>query len=202
MRPTAQGRSFVVALGVALMALAGCVGRAPRIEGPLPANLHGLEHWQAHGRLGISSAAGGGSGSFDWLQRGDQADVQIRGPVGIGSIRLELRGGGPRPRLKMETGDGQVLESDAAWRELEARLGAPVPAGYLRYWMLGVAAPGAHAWVEQQAESAVLEQSDWRIDYQRFSEDPGVRVPVRIRASSGDARVRIVVDRWRLGRAQ
>ncbi len=44
-----------------------------------------------------------------------------------------------------------------------------------------------------------LEQGGWRIDYQRFSTEPGARVPVKMSASKGAARVRIVVDRWRLG---
>ena len=49
----------------------------------------------------------------------------------------------------------------------------PVPAGNLRYWMLGVAAPGEHRWHEQNEAGVVtLEQDGWRIDYQRYSTDP------------------------------
>jgi outer membrane lipoprotein LolB len=44
-----------------------------------------------------------------------------------------------------------------------------------------------------------LEQGGWRIDYQRYSTEPGARVPVKMSASNGEARVRIVVDRWQLG---
>lgn len=183
-----------------LVFLAGCAGVAMRPGVPLPADLNDLQRWQAHGRLGISGPESGGSGSFDWQQRGDRADVQIRGPVGVGSVRLQMRGAAANPDLRLETGDGRVLESTAAWDELEARLGAQVPAGNLRYWMLGLAAPGEHRWLEQNAEGVVtLEQGGWRIDYQRYSTDPGARVPVKMRATNGDARVRIVVDRWQLG---
>ena len=150
--------------------------------------------------MGVSSGEGGGSGSFVWQQRDDFADVQIRGPVGVGSVRLQVRGNDADPQVRLQTGNGQVLESTAAWNELEARLGAPVPAGRLRYWMLGLAAPGDHRWIEQAGEGETwLEHDGWRIDYQRFSTDPGARVPVRIRATSGDARVRIVIDGWELG---
>jgi outer membrane lipoprotein LolB len=182
----------------ALMALAACAGVG--VRAPLPEDPGRIERWQAQGRIGVSGPESGGSGSFQWVQRGDRADIQIRGPVGVGSVRMELRGDGPRPDLRLETSDGRRLESDAAWRELEARLGAEVPAGQLRYWLLGVAAPGEHQWREGLGEGAAsLEQSGWRIDYQRYSTEPGVKVPVRLRAASGDARVRIVVDRWRLG---
>jgi outer membrane lipoprotein LolB len=182
-----------------LCMLSACASVTPR-PAPLPTDLNHLDRWQAQGRLGVSGPETGGSGSFDWTQRGDRADIQIRGPVGVGSVRLELRGAGVRPELRLHTSDGRVLEAQAAWDELEARLGAAVPAGQLRYWMLGLAAPGEHEWVGENEEGlTTLEQSGWRIDYQRFSTDPGARVPVKMRAASGDARVRIVVDHWRLG---
>lgn len=187
------------ALLMVLGIVAGCA-TAPRPSAPIPADLHDLERWQARGRLGVSSGEGGGSGSFVWKQHEDFADVQISGPVGLGSVRLQVRGSDSDPQVRLQTSGGQVLESTAAWDELEARLGAPVPAGRLRYWMLGVAAPGDHRWSEPTAEGeTTLEQDGWRIDYQRFSTDPGARVPVRIRATSGDARVRIVIDQWQLG---
>lgn len=186
---------------VLVLLLAGCANLATPPAGEIPANLNELQRWQARGRIGVSGAEGGGSGSFDWQQRGDRADVQIRGPVGIGSVRLEMQGDAADPELKLQTGNGVTLESQAAWDELEARLGAPVPAGSLRFWMLGIPAPGEHQWLESNPEGVTtLEQGGWRIDYQRYSDDAGAHVPVRIRASSGDTKVRIVVDRWQLGR--
>ena len=115
-------------------------------------------------------------------------------------MRLQLRGDPSSPELKLETADGRKLESTAAWDELEARLGAAVPAGNLRFWMLGLAAPGEHQWHEATSDGVVtLEQDGWRIDYQRYSTEPGARVPVKMSASNGEARVRIVIDRWQLG---
>lgn len=189
-----------VSLLLALVVLTGCANLAQRPVTPLPVDLTRLDRWQANGRIGVSGTQGGGSGSFDWQQRGDRADVQIRGPVGIGSVNLQVQGEAADPQLRLQTSDGGKLESQAAWDELEARLGARVPAGSLRFWMLGIAAPGEHQWHEQDLQGVVtLEQGGWRIDYQRYSDDPGAHVPVRIRASNGDTRVRIVVDRWKLG---
>jgi outer membrane lipoprotein LolB len=183
-----------------VVCVAGCAS-VPRPSGvPATIDLEHLDTWHARGRLGVSGPENGGSGSFDWQQRGDRTEVQIRGPVGVGSVRLQLRGDPSSPELKLETADGRRLESAAAWDELEARLGAPVPAGNLRYWMLGLAAPGEHQWHEPAAGGVVtLEQGGWRIDYQRYSTEPGARVPVKMSASNGEARVRIVVDRWQLG---
>jgi outer membrane lipoprotein LolB len=178
----------------------GCANIPERPAIPLPEDLARLDRWQAHGRLAVAGPEGGGSGSFDWRQRGERADVSIRGPIGVGSVRLQLRGGA-HPEITLETSDGQKLQSVAALEELEARLGATVPAASLRYWLLGLPAPGEHRWSgEGEGGPVTLEQDGWRIDYQRYSTEPGARVPVRIRASSGEARVRIVVDSWQLGR--
>lgn len=191
-------RARLVFLTAILLVVGGCASVSTR-PASIPHDLADLDHWQARGRIGVSGPESGGSGSFDWVQRGDRAQIQIRGPVGVGSVRLELRGEGSRPDLRLQTGNGETLESEAAWMELEARLGAEVPAGQLRYWLLGLAAPGEHQWIDASEDAATLEQDGWRIHYQRYSTDPGVRVPVRLRAMSGDARVRIVVDRWQLG---
>lgn len=197
-------RRSVSWLGLAMVCFiaAGCA-TAPRGPAPgtaIPADLKELDRWQARGRLGVSGPENGGSGSFEWRQQGDVSNVDIRGPIGIGGVHLEMRGEGSNPNLTLQTSDGLTLQSDAAWQELQNRLGTAVPAGNLRYWMLGVAAPGEHQWHEENANGVTtLEQDGWRIDYQRFSADPGARVPMRITASSGDARVRIVVDRWQLG---
>lgn len=181
--------------------LSGCAHQPTRPSGPIPSDLGQLEHWQSRGRIAVSATENGGSGSFTWNQDRDQSNVDIHGPIGIGSVNLKLRGEASRPQVELRTAKGEVFEGDAAWRELEASLGASVPAGYLRYWMLGIAAPGEHQWISQDPQgSSTLEQGGWRIEYQQYSADPGARVPTRIRAINGDARVRIVIDTWQLGR--
>lgn len=198
----ARRRVSVCGLLLVCLVAAGCA-TTPRPSGPgtaIPADLNDLDRWQARGRLGVSGPANGGSGSFEWRQVGDRSDVEIRGPVGIGGVRLEMQGDGANPDLTLQTSDGQTLQSDAAWNELQSRLGAAVPAGNLRFWMLGLAAPGEHQWHEANAEGVVaLDQGGWRIEYQKYSDEFGARVPMRMTATSGDARVRIVVDRWQLG---
>jgi outer membrane lipoprotein LolB len=183
-----------------LVLLAGCASAPPRPTGSL-IDIEHVQQWQARGRIGVSSAGGGGSGSFEWAQRNDVAKVQIRGPVGIGSVNLMIKGSGPEHELELQTGDGVTLESNAAWAELEARLGASLPAWQFQYWLLGRAAPGPHQWSGSQEEgAAVLEQQGWRIDYQRYSDESGAKLPTRLRAMNGDTRVRIVIDRWQLER--
>jgi outer membrane lipoprotein LolB len=179
---------------VFVIALSGCT-LTPRITEVPARNAADLSEWQASGRIAVAGANTGGSGSFTWAQHGAQAKVQMRGPVGIGSLRLTLSD----QSMSIETSDGQKFEAEDAQSELAARLGAQVPAQNLRYWLAGVAAPGDHQWTNA-ADSATLVQQNWRIDYQRYGITSGVRLPTKLVAVSGPAKVRIVIDRWKLGR--
>jgi len=170
--------------------LAGCA-TAPKSSAPTREPT-ALQSWQASGRMAVSGADTGGSGSFSWRQAGGDAVVQLRGPVGIGSLRLLI----DDTHLRIDTGE-QILEADAAQNELAARLGAVVPAQSLRFWLLGQAAPGEHAW-RQAGESMLLEQQGWLIDYQKYGASAGVRVPTKFVATNGPAKIRIVIDRWQI----
>ncbi len=180
------------------LCLSACA-TTPRIEAPQqPVDLATLSEWTASGRIAVAAAGTGGSGSFTWEQDGARTHVQIQGPVGIGGLSLTMEG----ESVSLETSDGRRVQSAAAWSELEARLGASVPARNLRYWLLGIPAPGEHRWLVVAPPLSTLEQDEWQIAYERFSEDSGTRLPTRLTATSGTSRVRLVIDRWRLGSPQ
>lgn len=194
MSPAQRAGIPLAALGFALF-LAACT-TAPRIDGPQqPVDLATLQNWQASGRIAVAASGTGGSGSFDWEQQGTKTAVRIQGPVGIGGLRLELDG----DAVMLEASDGRRLQAEAAWVELEARLGAPVPARNLRYWLLGIPAPGEFQWLPAEPPLATLEQASWRIAYERFGDSSGTRLPTRLTATSGESRVRLIIDRWQLG---
>jgi outer membrane lipoprotein LolB len=178
----------------ASMAISACAYTSRVTEAPARDAVE-LNDWQASGRIAVSGASSGGSGSFTWVQRGNQSKVQMRGPVGIGSLRLMLAD----QSLQVETSDGQTLSAEAARLELANRLGAEVPTQDLRYWMVGIAAPGEHQWTTG-VDTATLVQQDWRIDYQRYGVTSGVRLPLKLVAINGPAKVRILIDRWIVGR--
>src|SRR5262245_19822382 len=104
-------RQFSLLGLVSVLALAAGCATAPKQSGvPAEVDLAQLGVWQARGRIGVSGPETGGSGSFDWQQRDDRTDLQIRGPVGVGSVRLQLQGDPANPSLRLETGNGRALE--------------------------------------------------------------------------------------------
>jgi outer membrane lipoprotein LolB len=182
-------------LACAAVLLAGCATAPTQPPGDLP-DPAVLTSWTASGRIALALGDEGGSGSFSWVQGGEGATLTIRGPLGAGGMRIESDG----RDLRVTQGDGQVLESAPARELLRQRLGHDFPIASLRYWMLGLPAPGLDASVSTRKEApfVVIEQSGWRVGYEEFESVQGLRLPSRLTASTGGARLKLVVSEWRL----
>lgn len=164
--------------------------------------LQKFERFELAGRLAIVRGESGGTAALRWQQRGEESTLEIEGPMGLAANRFRYR-------------PGEEPGKENAWRDLEAQLGFALPAGSLRYWLLGVPDPRSPATElqddpqqddPQQGTSAVLrglEQSGWRLEFVDYAElaPAGLRLPTRIEARSVDARgepirVRVLIQRW------
>ena len=173
---------------------AGCAGPLRAPESGLRPDPGALTRWSASGRMAIASNGEGGSGSFDWAQDGGTTRLDLRGPLGTGAVRLTLT----PESLSLADGSGQVLDASAAEADLRSRLGTDLPWGELRYWLLGLPAPGQPAAVQDASAAPwrVIEQAGWRLSYESFAEAQGYSLPQRFTAERPSVRVRVVVDRW------
>jgi len=184
---------------VVALALAGCAAPPRAPEGVTPPDPAVLTQWTASGRMAVAAGNDGGSGSFDWTQDGTTSRLDLRGPLGAGAVRLVVT----PETLSMADGSGRVLDAEVARAHLQARLGADLPWDHLRYWLLGVPAPGVEATIQDQdsAPWRVIEQAGWRLAYDSFAVIGGVNLPTRLSAERGPVRVRVIVDDWRPGAA-
>lgn len=184
---------LLVALAVLL---AGCAS-APPSQVPLPPDPALLTDWTATGRLAVAAGDEGGSGSFIWSQAGESATLRLRGPLGAGGLLIETDG----HALLLAEANGRVVDSESARQELRRRLGTDLPLANLRYWMLGVAAPGSDARVlpGERPPLRVIEQSGWRVGIDEFLSVAGFSLPARLTATTDQARIRVVVSEWALG---
>ena len=182
---------------VVALALAGCAAPPRAPEGVTRPDPSVLNQWSASGRMAIAAGTDGGSGSFDWVQDGATSRLDLRGPLGAGAVRLVLTPG----TFSLADGSGRVLDADAARADLQARLGAELPWEHLRFWLLGVPAPGVEATVLDQdaAPWRLIEQAGWRLAYDSFDVVGGLNLPRRLMAERGAVRVRVIVDTWSPG---
>ena len=187
----------LAAAAVVALALAGCAAPPRAPEGETRPDPAVLNQWSASGRMAVAAGSDGGSGSFDWAQDGTTSRLDLRGPLGAGAVRLVVT---PQT-LSLADGSGRVLDADVARADLQARLGADLPWGHLRYWLLGLPAPGVEATVRDQdaAPWRVIEQAGWRLAYDSFEVVGGLSLPRRLTAEREAVRVRVIVDAWRPG---
>jgi outer membrane lipoprotein LolB len=185
-----------------LVALLGaCSALPPRPAPPVPRDLvaiAGLETWQASGRLAVRTDQDGFSAHFEWRQAPGDGELSVRGPFGAGAARIAIGA----DRIRIDSGSEAPLEIAAPYDALEpllsARIGFPLPLESLRFWLLGIPAPGIT--VQPAGEGAFL-QSGWRIAAHAFGPVAGAPGPLpgQVELTRGTTRIRVLVDRWRAG---
>jgi outer membrane lipoprotein LolB len=191
MKLSAFNLRCVCLLGLALINGA-CVTQPQRVSGSSTAHSAAELHtWSANGKIGVSGTGQSGSGSFTWLQQADTSKLQVRGPVGTGSLQITLAG----TQLSMQSSDGTQYNTEQVLTELENRLGVAVPVNQLRFWLLGVPGPGAFEWSEA---NTVLEQDGWHIVYGEWLQRGELRVPAKLTLTREQLRIVMVVQGWQL----
>lgn len=196
----------LIVLGLVVL-VAGCAtSRGTR--SPLPAStqqelLQHLEGFRFNGRASVR----GGSADFVapslvWQQKDATSQVRLSGPLGGGSLQLEYS----PASLRVTTSRGDEAHGDDAAQFIAAQLGFMPPFEALRYWVLGLAAPGSPTddlSLDSTGRIARLVQLGWRIEFVRWAHvalRPGdVLVPQKLVATNGELKLTVIVDRWKLG---
>ena len=195
-----------VALGavvVALGLLAGCrtappaaiVG--PGADAPWPqqrAALEKLERYSLNGRVAVAANGQGFSASLRYEQMPRSSNLALDGPLGIGGLRVDIEG----EDIEIATSRGEKLDGQAARDELERRLGFQLPLDELRWWLLGIPAPG-EASVNQDGGSGEIRdftQSGWRVSINSRAAGLGFSLPQRLTAEREGARLKLFVNGW------
>ncbi len=148
--------------------------------------------WGMEGRAAINHGKQSGSLGVEWEDAGASGYlVVLTAPVTRQGWRLQEHGG--RATLEGMAG-GPRTGSDGAALLREAT-GFEIPVRALRYWMRGYPDPSQPVTRAAFAgdQLATLMQDGWQIDY--LARDEQHR-PLRINATRGDDRVRLVIDRW------
>lgn len=196
----------VVALG-GLALLSGCQtappAGIPAVTGPgadapwaeQRAALETFASYNLNGRVAVAANGQGFSAGLRYGQQPHRSDLALDGPLGIGGLRVELEG----ESLRIFTSRGEQLDGVAARAELERRLGFALPLAELRWWLLGVPAPGSGAAVQdaQSGEISAFEQNGWNVRIDSRAPALGFALPKRLTAERAGARMKLLVETWR-----
>lgn len=205
MTGTALRAALAAAVLPALLLMAGCrtapvapaAGPGPGAEAPWPLQREQLERFDRYalnGRVAVAASGQGFSASLRYQQQPGRAEMALDGPMGLGGMRLALAG----DELQVTTSNGESLDGAAARAEIERRLGFPMPLAELRWWLLGIPAPGDAA-LEQDAVTGEIRgfsQNGWQVSVDTRAPALGFALPRRLTAQRDGARLKLAVDNW------
>lgn len=192
-----------------LVLLSACVSQPARPPVPVDAALArqndlqrgSVSAWRLSGRVAVSNGSQGGSGRIDWEQQGNRYTISLSAPVTRQGWRLTGDAAGAR----LEGIEGGPRESQDVEGMLFAATGWEIPVRQMVAWVRGVAATDgitAPARVSHGNGNvpATIEQIGWRIDYREWHPATATQpsLPRRIEAARGNAKVRLIVDQWRV----
>lgn len=153
-----------------------------------------LTHWQLSGRLAVLNDHEAWHMSIEWKQHNDRYSLNIIAPLGQGSVQMH----GDAVQVMLKTDQGDILNSDDPDLLLYQQLGWKVPVSALRYWVLGLPAPGEHQQtLDDYGRLSKLQQAGWDIDFIDYQPRLGVELPRKVFVSNHQAKVKLVISGWK-----
>jgi outer membrane lipoprotein LolB len=151
-----------------------------------------IDHFNVQARVS-SGGVFGVKGNLSWRQQGDDFDMRVAGPFGIGAASITGRG-----RLIEVRTSKRTFTTEDPERDLQERLGWTFPVAHLRYWVLGVPAPGSHAEVEYDRDGRLetLAQDDWTLEVSEYQPAGTLELPRKFEVANDEVRIKVVVDAW------
>ena len=146
------------------------------------------------GRLALRTSQDALNARIRWRQDGDEYRIRMGGL--IGEAAFELRGGTEGVELRAQDGVHRADSPEALLRE---HTGWSFPLRGLRYWVLGVTAPGAAVEaleLDPEGRPEHFFQSGWRIVYRRYVGVRDLALPERLDLERARFEARLVVGRW------
>jgi len=160
-------------------------------------NLAAISHWRLAGRISLDDGEQGGSGRLRWSVTPNTSELDFQGAMGRGAWRLSID---PQGALLREA-DGSEQHAKDVNVLIQQRIGWPIPLDALQWWVRGLAAPGL---VEQKQLNndgllVSLEQFGWTVNFSRYDSGAGQALPVRLKATHENYRVKLAVSQWQAG---
>lgn len=195
-------KKFIVTT-VFVLILTGCGGKNLRAPVTDERNsgrsqiLSAVSQWKIQGRVSIITDNDGWNGSIRWKQVDSHFDIRIVGPLGQGSMWLQ---GSPGYVELRSSKDKQSVTANDAEELLYRQMGWKIPVSGLRYWVLGLFAPGQPEQVKYNEQGQLTEfvQSGWTIRLLRYRKMAGQIMPVKIFLHNKRFRLKMIVKQWKL----
>jgi len=157
-------------------------------------SLASLGRWSFTGRIAMQAANDGWNGTIQWTQQDQNSVIDIRGPVGSGTVRLNRSEQGSVLHLS----DQQTVTGRDARALLIEHFGWDIPVDELQRWIIGRPHPSLEKQFDLDDGGRLLRlhQSGWHVEYKRYARTGNFDLPEKIFAHNQHAQFRLFVDEW------
>lgn len=157
-------------------------------------HLGAVSGWDLAGKLSLDDGHDGGSGKLGWQVRPQSDQLDFRGALGKAAWRLVIDEQG----AALHKADGTISRAPDIDQLVLDEVGWTIPVDSLRWWVLGLAAPGTDARLDLDEDGHLvdLKQHGWHISFERYRSFENHQLPGRLVATSGDRRVKLAVIDW------
>lgn len=176
------------------LALAACAPMPPVAQSPA-AMRDTHTAFEVDTRLSATDGERAVSGQLEWLHTPTVDRWTAYSPLGQIVARLDSTPAGAELLLA----DGTRYRAENAANLLPSLLGVDLPLAQLPQWIQ--ASPPRDAEIREldgYGRPQLIIDQGWRIDYTQYPDTTATALPRNMEISRGDARVRLVIDRWTL----
>ena len=154
-----------------------------------------IEKWQLRGKLAVKNSEDSWSASVRWRQEIEDYRIELVGPLGQGSAKINGNG----DAITLLTSEGEELYSEDPQSLLSNELGWEIPIKALRYWALGLPAPGdARQITDDDGRCIYIEQADWTVRLNSYKTVNDLELPTKISITRDDAKIKFIIVKWDL----
>lgn len=152
--------------------------------------------WQLAGRAALRIDDQAASASLRWQAQAGQYQIDLRGALGAGSLRLV----GDAHSATLTTAEGEQFSAANAQELVRATTGYALPVELLRWWVTGRPAPWLTGRVvlDAQQRAQVIRQGGWEVTYDRYAMRSGYALPGRVSVQREGVEVRLSIRTWQL----
>lgn len=171
------------------LAAAACATLPAGLTPESVAEIRAIPVWHMNGRVAASNGGDGWSAQLVWRHDVESDHMAFSGPMQQRAATLLARSG----FVSFHSADGRALVGEDADALLREQVGISAPLGALRYWVLGVPAPG----VAFAGTDDGFTQAQWRIRVTARGVSGHARLPQRLTMEGPGVKLKLVVDEWR-----
>lgn len=185
-------KNLLPLLILVLVLVQGCASLQHTAEGE-PVEREKITAFELEGRFSASDGERAANGRIHWEHAPQRDVLTFFNPMGQIAARLTRSDEGAMLRMA----NGEVYRAPDADELLPDLLGVRAPVDSLAYWVQGIVGDSARVLqYDAVGRPARINDQGWIVNYAEYADDTVDAAPRRLDATRGDARMRLIINRW------